>query len=81
MIAGSTTRSRPQLIERERVGAHGDVGRIDEEILTIVDRKRDVIVSGGFNVCPTEVENAILTLVGVREAAGVGAPDDRWVRP
>ncbi len=57
----------------------GDVGRIDEEgYLTIVDRKRDMIVSGGFNVYPTEVENAILTLVGVREAAVVGAPDDRW---
>lgn len=57
----------------------GDVGRMDDEgYLTIVDRKRDMIVSGGFNVYPTEVENAILTLVGVREAAVVGAPDDEW---
>ncbi|WP_354701593.1 Long-chain-fatty-acid--CoA ligase [Paraconexibacter sp. AEG42_29] len=57
----------------------GDVGRFDEEgYLYIVDRKKDMIVSGGFNVYPNEVEQAISALPGVLEVAVVGAPDDRW---
>ena len=67
------------MIDAEGWAHTGDVGRMDDDgYLTIVDRKRDMIVSGGFNVYPTEVESAILTLVGVREAAVVGAPDDDW---
>jgi acyl-CoA synthetase (AMP-forming)/AMP-acid ligase II len=57
----------------------GDVGRIDEEgYVYIVDRKKDMIVSGGFNVFPTEVEAVISALPGVLEVAVVGAPDDKW---
>jgi long-chain acyl-CoA synthetase len=37
-----------------------------------------MIITGGFNVYPREVENAISTLPGVREVAVVGAPDERW---
>ena len=57
----------------------GDVGKFDDEgFLYIVDRKKDMVVSGGFNVFPREVENAISTLSGVREVAVVGAPSERW---
>ncbi|MBS1889177.1 MAG: AMP-binding protein [Actinobacteria bacterium] len=57
----------------------GDVGYIDEQgFLFILDRRKDMIITGGFNVYPREVENAISTLAGVREVAVVGAPDERW---
>jgi long-chain acyl-CoA synthetase len=57
----------------------GDLGRFDSDgYLYIVDRKRDMIVSGGYNVYPAEVENAISALVEVSEVAVVGVPDERW---
>ncbi|MDV6247187.1 class I adenylate-forming enzyme family protein [Rhodococcus opacus] len=57
----------------------GDMGYLDGEgFLFIVDRKKDMIVTGGFNVYPREVENTISTLAGVREVAVVGAPSERW---
>jgi long-chain acyl-CoA synthetase len=57
----------------------GDVGYLDEAgYLFIVDRKKDMIVSGGFNVYPREVENVISTLPQVREVTVVGAPSERW---
>jgi long-chain acyl-CoA synthetase len=57
----------------------GDVGYIDEHgYLFILDRRKDMIITGGFNVYPREVENVISTLPGVREVAVVGAPDERW---
>ena len=57
----------------------GDAGYFDEAgFLYLVDRKKDMIVSGGFNVYPREVENVISTLAGVREVAVVGAPSDKW---
>jgi long-chain acyl-CoA synthetase len=57
----------------------GDIGYLDEEgYLFILDRRKDMIITGGFNVYPREVENAISTLPGVREVAVVGAPDERW---
>jgi acyl-CoA synthetase (AMP-forming)/AMP-acid ligase II len=59
--------------------ATGDLGRFDADgYLYIVDRKRDMIVSGGYNVYPAEVENAISALVEVQEVAVVGVPDERW---
>jgi acyl-CoA synthetase (AMP-forming)/AMP-acid ligase II len=58
--------------------ATGDVGRMQDGYLYIVDRKKDMIVSGGFNVFPGEVENAISALEGVAEVAVVGVPDERW---
>jgi acyl-CoA synthetase (AMP-forming)/AMP-acid ligase II len=58
--------------------ATGDVGRLSNGFLHVVDRKKDMIVSGGFNVYPTEVENAIYTVAGVKEVAVVGIPDERW---
>lgn len=57
----------------------GDVGRIDDEgYLYLLDRSKDMIISGGENVYCTEVEDAIYTHPAVREAAVFGIPDDKW---
>jgi acyl-CoA synthetase (AMP-forming)/AMP-acid ligase II len=57
----------------------GDLGYVDADgYLFIVDRKKDMIVTGGFNVYPREVESALSPLAGVREVAVVGAPSERW---
>jgi acyl-CoA synthetase (AMP-forming)/AMP-acid ligase II len=57
-----------------------DVGRFDDEgFLYLVDRTSDMIVSGGYNVYPREVEDVLATHPGVRECAVVGAPDEHWV--
>jgi acyl-CoA synthetase (AMP-forming)/AMP-acid ligase II len=57
----------------------GDLGRFDEDgYLYIVDRKKDMVVTGGFNVYPTEIENVVSTLPGVSEVAVVGVPDETW---
>ncbi len=57
----------------------GDGGRLDAEgLLHIVDRLKDMIVSGGENVYSTEVENAILSLPGVAQCAVLGVPDADW---
>ena len=58
--------------------ATGDVARLVDGYLHIVDRKKDMIVSGGFNVFPSEVENVISAVPGVREVAVIGVPDPRW---
>lgn len=57
----------------------GDLAFRDEEgFVTIVDRLHDMIVSGGFNVYPREVENALSSHPAVLEAAVVGKPDTEW---
>lgn len=57
----------------------GDVGVIDEDgMLYLVDRKKDVIVSGGENIYSREVEDAILAHPAVLECAVIGVPDDKW---
>lgn len=57
----------------------GDGGIIDEEHhLHILDRKKDVIITGGENVSSVEVEDAIFSLAGVAEVAVIGIPDDTW---
>ena len=57
----------------------GDVGRFDDEgFLYIVDRKKDMIVTGGFNVFPREVEDVIYRHASVAQAAVIGVPDERW---
>lgn len=57
----------------------GDLGRLDAEgLLTIVDRKKDIIVSGGENVASREVEEVLHRHPGVLEVAVVGVPDDHW---
>ena len=57
----------------------GDLGKLDEEgYLYIVDRCKDMIVSGGENIYPKEVENIIYRLPEVKLCAVVGAPDPKW---
>jgi len=57
----------------------GDGGLIDEEgHLSILDRKKDVIITGGENVSSIEVEDAIFSLDGVVEVAVIGVPHDKW---
>jgi acyl-CoA synthetase (AMP-forming)/AMP-acid ligase II len=57
----------------------GDVGRIDDRgYVYILDRKDDMIISGGFNIWPAELENAIASQPGVIEAAVFGIPHERW---
>jgi len=56
----------------------GDIGRLDEEgYLFIVDRKKDLIIRGGFNVYPRDVEDALLEHPAVAGAGVVGRPDSR----
>ncbi len=56
----------------------GDAGRLDSGHLYLVDRLRDVIISGGENVYSIEVEAAVASYPGVHEVAVVGRPDERW---
>jgi acyl-CoA synthetase (AMP-forming)/AMP-acid ligase II len=57
----------------------GDVGYRDEEgFYYIVDRKKDMIVSGGFNVYSAEVERAVLSHPTIKECAVIGVPDAKW---
>jgi acyl-CoA synthetase (AMP-forming)/AMP-acid ligase II len=56
-----------------------DMGRFDDEgFLHVVDRKNEMIISGGFNVYPREVENILVAHPAISEAAVFGIPDERW---
>jgi acyl-CoA synthetase (AMP-forming)/AMP-acid ligase II len=68
-----------EVIDEEGWARTGDLGFLDDDgLLHIVDRKKDVIVSGGFNVYPAEVERVIAGVEGVEEVVVVGAPSERW---
>ncbi|WP_455204343.1 long-chain-fatty-acid--CoA ligase [Kaarinaea lacus] len=55
----------------------GDIGRVDDDgFVTIVDRKKDMIIRGGFNVYPREVEEVLYTHESIAEAAVIGVPDE-----
>lgn len=57
----------------------GDVAVADEEgFVYIVDRKKDMVVSGGQNIYPREIENVLIRAAGVSEVAVVGLPDPQW---
>ncbi|MBK7730187.1 MAG: AMP-binding protein [Gammaproteobacteria bacterium] len=57
----------------------GDIGYIDGEgYLHITDRKKDMIISGGFNVYPSEVEQVIWSHPAVQDCAVIGVPDEKW---
>ena len=56
-----------------------DMGYLDEDgFLYIVDRKEDMIISGGYNIWPLEIENALAAHPDVQEVAAVGVPDGTW---
>ena len=55
----------------------GDLGRWDEGFLVMADRRKELIINGGFNVYPSQVEEAIMGMPGVRDVAVVGMPEDR----
>jgi fatty-acyl-CoA synthase len=57
----------------------GDLAVVDDEgYLTVVDRLKDMFISGGENVYPAEVEQAVYTHAAIAECAVIGVPDERW---
>lgn len=57
----------------------GDIGTMDEDgFFYLLDRKNDMLISGGFNVYPREVEDTLMACDGVVEAAVIGLPDEKW---
>ncbi|MFI7588680.1 long-chain fatty acid--CoA ligase [Spongisporangium articulatum] len=67
--------------EASRFGWHhtGDVGYLDSEgYLFIVDRIKDMVITGGFNVYSTEVEQAVMAHPAVQDCAVIGLPDEKW---
>ncbi|HEX6860574.1 MAG TPA: class I adenylate-forming enzyme family protein [Caulobacteraceae bacterium] len=65
--------------EGKRYIRTGDVGRFDAEgFLTLMDRKKDMIISGGFNIYPSDLEAVLVHHPAVAEAAVVGVPSKEW---
>ncbi|MCK8456164.1 class I adenylate-forming enzyme family protein [Sphingomonas faeni] len=58
---------------------HGDVGRFDEDgFLTLMDRKKDLIISGGFNIYPSDLETVLAQHPAVADCAVIGMPSEAW---
>ena len=58
---------------------HGDVGRFDEDgFLTLLDRKKDLIISGGFNLYPTDLEAVLAQHPAVADCSVIGMPSEAW---
>jgi len=57
----------------------GDIGSLDAQgYLYVVDRKKDMFISGGENIYPAEIEAALADFAGLAECAVIGVPDERW---
>ncbi|MET0709749.1 MAG: long-chain fatty acid--CoA ligase, partial [Tardiphaga sp.] len=66
-------------IDRDGFITSGDVGYLDADgYLFLCDRKRDMVISGGVNIYPAEIENALIGMEGVRDCAVFGVPDDEF---
>ncbi|UVO28621.1 acyl-CoA synthetase [Bradyrhizobium arachidis] len=64
---------------RDGLVSVGDVGYLDADgYLFLCDRKRDMVISGGVNIYPAEIENALITMDGVRDCAVFGIPDTEY---
>jgi long-chain acyl-CoA synthetase len=70
--------------DRRQIGRNslitgGDVGYLDEDgYLFLCDRKKDMVISGGVNIYPTEIEAALLTIAAVQDCAVIGIPDPEY---
>lgn len=65
--------------EGNRYIRHGDVGRFDEDgFLTLLDRKKDLIISGGFNIYPTDLEAVLSQHPAVADCSVIGVPSELW---
>lgn len=65
--------------DRDGLVSVGDVGYLDEDgYLFLCDRKRDMVISGGVNIYPAEIEGTLIGLDGVRDCAVFGIPDDEY---
>jgi acyl-CoA synthetase (AMP-forming)/AMP-acid ligase II len=73
---------QPQVTAKTIVGGWlhtGDIGHIDAEgYLHLTDRKKDMIITGGFNVYPSEVEQVLWGHPAVQDCAVIGVPDEKW---
>ena len=64
---------------RDGLVSVGDVGYLDADgYLFLCDRKRDMVISGGVNISPAEIENTLIGMEGVRDCAVFGVPDDEY---
>lgn len=77
-----TYEGRPEAraeIDRNGFITAGDIGYLDADgFLYLCDRKKDMVISGGVNIYPAEIEECLLTLPGVRDVAVFGIPDDEY---
>ena len=65
--------------DREGLVSVGDVGYLDEDgYLFLCDRKRDMVISGGVNIYPAEIESTLIGLSGIRDCAVFGIPDEEY---
>jgi len=65
--------------EGNRFIRHGDIGRFDEDgFLILMDRKKDLIISGGFNIYPVDLEAVLKTHPAVQECTVIGVPSEAW---
>ena len=72
-----------QLIWKDKRGKSfiksGDIGKLDEEgFLTILDRKKDMIISGGLNVFPVDIEEIVGKHPDILDGTVIGIPDEKW---
>ena len=69
--------------EASRHGWHhtGDIGYLEPTTSSIVDRAKDMIITGGFNVYSAEVEQVLMEHPTIQDCAVIGLPDDKWGTP
>ncbi len=67
-----------EVLTREGWLHTGDAGILDDGRLRVVERLKDLVITGGVNVSPTEVEGVLLSSPAVRDVCVVGVPDDEW---